>query len=95
MGVCKLDEEKPFRRLDILILPKEQFYCGVLYFTGSDMFNKAMRTRALEMGFTLNEHSLRPLDAGHVPLEPLPVSSEEDIFDYISYDFKEPVDRNV
>ena len=36
-----------------------QFYCGVLYFTGSDMFNKAMRTRALERGFTLNEARIR------------------------------------
>ena len=72
-----------------------QFYCGVLYFTGSDMFNKAMRARALEMGFTLNEYSIRPLDEGSVPLEPLPVSSEEDIFDYISYDYKTPNERNI
>ena len=67
----------------------------MLYFTGSDLFNKAMRVRALEMGFTLNEYSIRPLDAGSVPLEPLPVSSEEDIFDYISYDYKPPSKRNI
>ena len=37
----------------------------------------------------------RPLDEGSVPLEPLPVSSEEDIFDYISYDYKPPNERNI
>jgi DNA polymerase/3'-5' exonuclease PolX len=51
-----------FRRLDLRILPVDQFYLGVLYFTGSDMFNKAMRVRALDMKFTLNEYTLRPLD---------------------------------
>lgn len=43
------------------LIPKDQYYCGVLYFTGSDIFNKNMRTHALEKGFTLNEYTLRPL----------------------------------
>ena len=45
------------RRLDIRLLPHDQFYCGVLYFTGSDMFNKSMRAHALdqvEKKFCLN-----------------------------------------
>lgn len=46
-----------FKRL----IPKDQYYCGVLYFTGSDIFNKNMRTHALEKGFTLNEYTIRPL----------------------------------
>ena len=28
-----------------------------------------------------------------IPGEPLPVTSEEDIFDYLGYDYKEPCDR--
>jgi hypothetical protein len=32
------------------LLPKDQFFCGVLYFTGSDVFNKKMRAHALEQG---------------------------------------------
>lgn len=94
MGVCRLKEDLPFRRLDIRLLPCDQYYCGILYFTGSDVFNKNMRAHALEQGFTLNEYTLRPIDAGQQPLEPLPISSEEDIFDYISYDFKHPASRN-
>ena len=95
MGVCRLKEGKPYRRLDIRLLPSDQYYCGVLYFTGSDMFNKEMRSHALEKGFTLNEYTLRPVDEAQQPMEPLPVSSEEDIFDYISYQYKEPKDRNM
>ena len=92
MGVCKL--KKHFRRLDIRLLPKDQYFCGVLYFTGSDMFNKNMRSHALDIGFTLNEYTIRPL-VGMVPQEPLPVSSEEDIFDYLSMQFKQPYERSV
>mgnify|MGYP001225239653 FL=1 len=93
MGVCKL--KKHFRRLDIRLLPRDQYYCGVLYFTGSDMFNKNMRSHALDIGFTLNEYTIRPLDAGMVPMQPLPVSSEEDIFDYLSMEFKHPYERST
>ena len=40
MGVCRLSDDHLHRRLDIRIIPHNQYYCGVLYFTGSDMFNK-------------------------------------------------------
>nr|XP_056716257.1 DNA polymerase beta [Euleptes europaea] len=99
MGVCRLpnkDEEAdiPFRRIDIRLIPKDQYYCGVLYFTGSDIFNKNMRTHALEMGFTLNEYTIRPLGVTGVAGEPLPVDSEKDIFDYIQWKYREPKDRS-
>ncbi|XP_015278497.1 PREDICTED: DNA polymerase beta [Gekko japonicus] len=99
MGVGRLpnkDEEadSPFRRIDIRLIPKDQYYCGVLYFTGSDIFNKNMRTHALEMGFTLNEYTIRPLGVTGVAGEPLPVDSEKDIFDYIQWKYREPKDRS-
>ena len=74
------------------LLPIDQYYCGILYFTGSDVFNKNMRAHALEKGFTLNEYSIRPLDNLAAPL---PVSSEEDIFDYIGYEYKAPHERSL
>uniref|UniRef100_A0A8C4M3H6 DNA polymerase n=1 Tax=Equus asinus asinus TaxID=83772 RepID=A0A8C4M3H6_EQUAS len=66
MGVCQLPskndgKERPHRRIDIRLIPKDQYYCGVLYFTGSDIFNKNMRAHALEKGFTINEYTIRPL----------------------------------
>ena len=66
-GVCSLDEVKRdltpghARRLDIRLTPHDQYYCSILYFTGSDLFNKNMRAHALQNGFTLNEYTLRPV----------------------------------
>jgi len=92
MGVCKIKEL--YRRLDIRLIPKDQYSCAILYSTGSDLFNKNMRAHALDIGFTLNEYCLRPLIAT-VPQQPLPVSSEEDIFDYLCMDFKQPYERSM
>ena len=54
-----------------------------------------MRAKALDAGFTLNEYSLRPMGSTLVPGEPLPISSEEDVFDYIGMKFKKPTERNM
>lgn len=99
MGVCKLpdkdDTKNAYRRIDIRLLPHDQYYCALLYFTGSDMFNKDMRHIALEKGFTLNEYTIRPVGSTGVPGEPLPVTSEEDIFDYLEMEYKKPSERNA
>lgn len=50
-----------FFQFPVRLIPKDQYYCGVLYFTGSDIFNKNMRAHALEQGFTVNEYTIRPL----------------------------------
>lgn len=100
MGVCKLEDakdEKPhaYRRLDVRLIPHDQYYCGILYFTGSDMFNKHMRTVALEKGFTINEYTIRPVGSTGIAGEPLPVESEEDVFDYIDMAYKKPEERSL
>ena len=41
------------------LIPNDQYYCGILYFTGSDEFNRRMRQYALDNGFTINEYSIR------------------------------------
>ncbi|KAM7018328.1 DNA polymerase beta [Tautogolabrus adspersus] len=100
MGVCQLqqndedEEEYLHRRIDIRLIPKDQYFCGVLYFTGSDIFNKNMRTHALEKGFTINEYTIRPLGVTGVAGEPLLVDSERDIFEYIHYKYREPKERS-
>jgi DNA polymerase beta len=48
MGVCQLssdDSAEPplHRRIDLRLVPLENFWCGLLYFTGSDFFNTQMR----------------------------------------------------
>ncbi|XP_034249831.1 DNA polymerase beta-like [Thrips palmi] len=95
MGACRLSEKHPVRRLDIRLTPQDQYWCSILYFTGSDMFNKEMRTHALQKGYTLNEYSLRPLGSTGVPGEPVFLASEKDIFEYIDYPYKGPDERSV
>ncbi|KAI6645745.1 DNA polymerase beta-like isoform X1 [Oopsacas minuta] len=98
MGVCVLPSatDSPtriHRRIDIRIIPKDQYFCGLLYFTGSDTFNQSMRAKCLEEGFTLNEYSLRKMGSTGVPGEHLPITCERDIFDFIGMDYVEPEDR--
>ncbi|KAF7283656.1 DNA polymerase beta-like [Rhynchophorus ferrugineus] len=95
MGACKLKPALPTRRLDIRFQPYDQYFCSLLYFTGSDIFNQQMRAHALENGFTLNEYTLRPLGTTGVPGEAVEITSEKDIFDIIDYPYKKPVDRNI
>ena len=97
MGVCRLPGGgyTTHRRLDIRLVPRDQFHCALLYFTGSDEFNRQMRTHALEHGFTLNEYSLRPLGSTGVPGEPVPVSSEREVFEYLQYPYRSPEERNL
>ncbi|PSN36153.1 hypothetical protein C0J52_13269 [Blattella germanica] len=95
MGVCRKGKESPARRLDIRLTPNDQYYCSILYFTGSDLFNKNMRAHALEHGYTLNEYTLRHVDKAGVAGDPVNINSEEDIFDYIGYPYKKPAERDI
>lgn len=95
MGACRLSQNDTVRRLDIRLTPQDQYWCSILYFTGSDIFNKEMRTHALQRGYTLNEYSLRPIGSTGIPGEPVFLSSERDIFEYIEYPYKTPEERSM
>jgi DNA polymerase/3'-5' exonuclease PolX len=43
MGICKLDDKHPARRIDIKAYPLDQYGFALLYFTGSGNFNRSMR----------------------------------------------------
>jgi len=43
MGVGKVKGSSKARRIDIKVYPKEQYGFALLYFTGSDYFNRDMR----------------------------------------------------
>ncbi|KAB7493902.1 DNA polymerase beta [Armadillidium nasatum] len=94
MGVCQFRKNLPYRRIDLRLIPKDQYYCGILYFTGSDIFNQNMRAHALEKGYTLNEYSLRPVSKNGVPGKPVRISSEKQIFDILNYPYKKPSERD-
>lgn len=63
------------------LIPNDQYYCGILYFTGSDEFNRRMRQEALEKGFTINEYSIR-LDSSLLSLNVRFVSNDVNCFPF-------------
>ncbi len=81
----------PARRLDLLLTAPEEYPYAVLYFTGSDLFNIAMRSWALERGYTMNEHSMTPVNEA-TPPPPL-MRSEEDIFAFLGLQYVAPTAR--
>jgi DNA polymerase beta len=91
LGYCRIDEEHPVRRLDLLMIPQSEYACAILYFTGSQQFNVAFRAYALDKGYTLNEHRLQATKAG-VPAVPS-LSTEKDIFDFLGLAYVEPTMR--
>jgi DNA polymerase beta len=90
MGICRLGK-LPFRRLDILLTPPEEYGYALLYFTGSQKFNILVRQHALTLGYSLNEHRLTPISA---KAKPIPVlRTEAEILAFLGIKFVEPKDR--
>ena len=82
----------PARRLDLLLTPPAEFAYALLYFTGSDKFNVAFRRHCLDLGYSLNEHTLTPVGAGVKPAPP-PMKTERDIFRWAGLKFVKPSGR--
>jgi DNA polymerase/3'-5' exonuclease PolX len=91
MGICRLSPEDTPRRLDILLTPPAEFAFALLYFTGSDDFNVAMRRHALTLGYSLNEHGLTGIDGKENPTKPFP--TEKSIFEFLGLQYVEPPAR--
>lgn len=94
MGVCKHPKYQIGRRIDIRFVPYESFYPALLYFTGSMMTNKLMRTIALSKGYTLNEYGLYHYSNG-VKGQKIPTLSEKEIFDHLHIKYLSPKDREI
>ena len=80
-----------FRRIDFLYSPPKEFAFALLYFTGSKYFNTAMRSRALSLGFSLNEHGLTLVKGGAAISNEF--QTEKDIFDFLGMKYKSPEER--
>jgi len=75
------------RRLDVLLSPAAEHAFALLYFTGSDAFNVAVRKTALAAGYSLNEHGLRSCkDKADAP----PLPDEAAILAFLGLPFVPP-----
>jgi DNA polymerase lambda len=99
MGVCKLPRGIYHRRIDIKIYDKETFPFALLYFTGSDHFNRSMRLFAHKMGLSLSDkalsHVIRVSNKKVCEGEKIRCRTERDIFTALNLEYKEPHERNV
>ena len=89
MGVCKLPKHTVARRIDIRCFNYAEYYAAMLYFTGSKNFNVQMRNVALDKGYSLNEYGLKK-DKKLIMLH-----SEEECFDLLGMEYKDPEERNI
>jgi NAD-dependent DNA ligase len=82
------------RRLDFMYAPPGEYAFATLYFTGSKNFNVLMRQRALDMGYTMNEHGLYKMN-GRKKGSKLDMAfhTEESIFEFLGLKYKTPVER--
>jgi DNA polymerase beta len=93
LSIVKLTPTGTSRRLDLLVVPMEQFPYALLYFTGSGDFNVAFRKYALKQGYTLNEHEMK-LTGKVDGAKPVPkIRYEAEIFAFLGLKYKEPVER--
>jgi DNA polymerase beta len=90
MAICRIDESSTARRLDLLLTPQQEYAYALLYFTGSDRFNVAFRQYALEKGYTLNEHIMKPIKSVDQP--PF-MESEKAIFTFLGLRYVDPDQR--
>ncbi len=71
-------------RIDIILLPYDSYYSGLLYFTGSKEFNIKIRSSAKKLGYKLNEYGLYKND------KQILIKSEKDIFKYLNIEYLKP-----
>ena len=85
------------RRVDFLYAPINEYAFSTLYFTGSKLFNTMMRQKALDMGYTLNEHGISRMVNKVKDENMLPqlFKDEREIFEFFNMTYQEPKDRNI
>jgi len=79
------------RRIDLLHVSKEEYPFALMYFTGSQEFNEALRGHAKSMGYTLNEHGLKHIDTKESVQHKF--NNEKDIFKFLNVNYHEPEER--
>jgi len=92
--IAKLPWGQHARRVDFLYSSPAEFAFSILYFTGSKAFNTSMRERALNMGYSMNEHGFSIMEnrkKGAKVTQEFP--DEKSIFDFLKMDYKTPVER--
>ena len=94
LTLVQIKKDGPIRRVDFLYSPPNEYAFALFYFTGSKEFNTVVRQRALDLGYTLNEHGLSHIVKGvkgqivdHV------FPTEKSILNFLGLKYQKPQDR--
>ena len=96
--IAKISPTSTARRVDFLYTTQEEYPFSILYFTGSKIFNTIMRSQALTMGLTMNEHGLYKMENKNKIKEQKEKVQhkficEQDIFKFLNMEYREPWER--
>lgn len=100
LGVCRLPgENQKHRRIDIIVVPYDEYACALVYFTGSAHLNRSLRLLAKKAGMSLSEHSLNTgvIRKGNEKVfegTPLPTPTEESVFRHLGVPYRPPEERD-
>lgn len=94
LGVSRLTKRSKARRIDFMFSPKKEFAFALLYFTGSKAFNTVMRRRALDLGYSMNEHGFHNMVDGKKTTKLTRYfPTEKSVFDFLGMEFRGPTER--
>lgn len=98
MGVGILNGKH--RRIDLKYYPKDLYGYALLYFTGSDYFNRSMRLFSRKKGYSLSDHGLYAVDRIDNKTKirsslSIPCYTEEEVFNVLNLEYKPPHMRSV
>lgn len=95
MTIARINTKSRARRIDFLYAPPDEYAFALLYFTGSKTFNTIQRQRALDMGYSLNEHGLYKLKDNRKKGTKLSIAfpTEQSIFEFLEMEYREPNER--
>ena len=93
LTIAKIPDHRP-RRIDLLYSEPSEYAFAILYFTGSKVFNTIQRQRALDLGYSLNEHGVYKMVNGKkgAKIEDN-FPTEQSIFKFLGMEYREPKDR--
>ncbi|ESO96863.1 hypothetical protein LOTGIDRAFT_72491, partial [Lottia gigantea] len=100
LGVCKLKgDNRKHRRLDIIVVPYNEYGCALVYFTGSAHFNRSLRHLAKKMNMSLNEHALKygVVRKGGEKIHEgtlIPTPTEKSVFEQFKIPYRPPEERD-
>ncbi len=91
MGFSRINKNSKARRIDIRVFDYENYWAGILYFTGNKEFNVKIRNKALELGYSLNEYGLTNKDNN----QKIFLENENQIFELLKLPYSSPFERNI